>query len=1047
MKSTVRSKKAAGILVAVIACVVLTGGWASAQQAAGLTAVGGADPANGYPKWYIDGNGLQLAPCLDTTAADPCGLAGAIPDPASPISFPNNFPEEFFYWLLNAKITGIGARGAGTALLANALEGAFGGPTGTPADGAGAQIVFARFRFRVNGGLTPGATYTLTGPLGSRAFVADAAGAINFTDDRGCGAAPPACDFSLALLQPNVGPFLTWDAAAPAPPAGFIGDPAIDHTITGSPFGNNLFQISGPDVGGPGVSVVQTNVFSLMGKIFVRPATTTTLTSTPNPSTAGQAVTLTAAVAPVAPATGVPAGTVTFSDGGTTIGTATLDATGSASIVVSTLANANHSLTAAYGGSLDFLASTSAAVTQVVNGETATTLTTTPNPSTVEQAVTLTATVAALAPATGVPAGTVTFKDGAATIGTATLDATGRASIVVSTLANSNHSLTAVYGGGGNFLASTSAAVTQVVNAETTTTLTTSPNPSSLGQAVTLTATVAPVAPGTGVPTGTVTFRDGDTTIGTATLDATGSASIIISTFTAASHSLTAAYGGGGNFLASTSAAVTQVVNGATTTTLTTSPNPSTVGQAVTLTATVAAVAPATGVPTGTVTFKDGATAIGTATLGATESTSITVSTFARGSHSLTAVYGGSPDFQTSTSAAVTQVVNAETATTLTATPNPSRFGQAVTLTATVALVVPATGTPTGSVRFMDGAATIGTATLGANGSASIVVSTLATGSHSLTAAYGGAGNFLASTSTAVTQVVNAGDTTTTLTATPNPSRFGQAVTLTATVAAVAPAAGVPTGTVTFSDGAATIGTATLGATGSASIVVSTLAASSHSLTAAYGGSGNFLTSASAAVTQVVNAGGTTTTLTATPNPSTTGQAVTLTATVVAVAPAAGVPAGTVTFSDGAATIGTATLGANGSASIVVSTLAAGSHSLTAAYGGSGNFLASTSAAVTQVVNAPDTVSVTRAEQVLQTGELRVEGVNTRITGDGFAASVSIFSGGAVGTTCPGTLIATTPVSAADGRWAFRGVIALRPTTVCVKSAGGGVGTRAVDPK
>ena len=321
-----------------------------------------------------------------------------------------------------------------------------------------------------------------------------------------------------------------------------------------------------------GVSVVQTNVFSLMGKIFVRPATTTTLTSTPNPSTAGQAVTLTAAVAPVAPATGVPAGTVTFGDGGTTIGTATLDATGSASIVVSTLANANHSLTAAYGGSLDFLASTSAAVTQVVNGETATTLTTTPNPSTVEQAVTLTATVAALAPATGVPAGTVTFKDGAATIGTATLDATGRASIVVSTLANSNHSLTAVYGGGGNFLASTSAAVTQVVNAETTTTLTTSPNPSSLGQAVTLTATVAPVAPGTGVPTGTVTFRDGDTTIGTATLDATGSASIIISTFTAASHSLTAAYGGGGNFLASTSAAVTQVVNGATTTTLTTSP-------------------------------------------------------------------------------------------------------------------------------------------------------------------------------------------------------------------------------------------------------------------------------------------------------------------------------------------------------------------------------------------------------------------------------------------------------------------------------------------
>ena len=953
----VRSRKAAGILLAVMVCVILTGGWAYAQQAAGLSAVGGVDPANGYPKWYIDGNGLQLAPCLDTTVADPCGLlaGAAIPNPAAPISFPTNFPDEVFYLRLTAKITGIGG-GSGVATLGNALEGAFGGPTGTAADGAGAQIVFARFRFRVTGGLVSGATYTMTGPLGTQSFVAAAAGTINFTDDRGCGALPPACDFSLSLLQPNVGPFVRWDAAAPAPPAGFIGDPAIDHTVTGSPFGNNFFRITGPNVGGPGVNIVQTNVFLNIGKIFVRPATTTTLTSSLNPSIAGQAVTLTATVAPVAPATGVPAGDVTFRDGATTIGTATLDATGHASIVVSTLATGNHSLTAAYGGSLDFLASTSAAVTQVVNAETTTTLTTTPNPSTAGQAVTLTATVAPVAPATGVPTGAVTFMDGATAIGTATLGATGSASIAVSTLANGNHSLTAVYGGAGNFLASTSAAVTQVVNAQTTTTLTTTPNPSTVGQAVTLTATVAPVAPATGVPTGAVTFMDGATAIGTATLGATGSASIAVSTLANGNHSLTAVYGGAGNFLASTSAAVTQVVNGATTTTLTTTPNPSTVGQAVTLTARVVPVAPATGVPTGVVTFRDGATTIGTATLGATGSASIIVSTLALGNHSLTAVYGGSANFQTSTSAVVTQVVNA----------------------------------------------------------------------------------------------VNAA-TTTTLTATPNPSRFGQGVTLTATVVPVAPATGVPAGVVTFRDGLATIGTATLGVTGSASIVVSTLAAGSHSLTAVYGGGGNFLASTSAAVTQVVNAGVTTTTLTTTPNPSTAGQAVTLTATVVTVAPATGVPTGTVTFRDGLTTIGTATLGANGSASIVVSTLAAGSHSLTAAYGGSANFLASTSAAVTQVVNGAvnvtDTVSVNRAEQVLATGELRVNGGNTRITGGGFAASVSIFNGGAVGATCPGTLIATTAVSAGNGGWAFRGITAQRPTTVCVKSAGGGVGTRAVTPK
>src|SRR5262249_23197173 len=158
-----------------------------------------------------------------------------------------------------------------------------------------------------------------------------------------------------------------------------------------------------------------------------------------------------------------------------------------------------------------------------------------------------TATVAPVAPATGVPTGAVTFMDGTTAIGTATLNATGSASIAVSTLAIGNHSLTAVYGGGGNFLARPSAAVKQVVNGATTTTLTTTPNPSSLGQTVTLTATVSPVAPATGVPTGTVTFKDGATTIGTAALGATGSASLIVSTFAVGSHPLTAAYGGGGN--------------------------------------------------------------------------------------------------------------------------------------------------------------------------------------------------------------------------------------------------------------------------------------------------------------------------------------------------------------------------------------------------------------------------------------------------------------------------------------------------------------------
>src|SRR5206468_10974324 len=261
-------------------------------QAAGLAAVGAADPANGFPKWYIDNNGLQLAPCLDNNAADPCGLvaAGALPNPAGAVVFPGNFPNEVFYNRATARIDGIGG-GASRADLGIALEGAFGGATGTVADGRAAEVVFARLRIRVNGGLVPGASYTATYPFGSQTFVASAAGTINFTDNQGCAAAPPACDFTLALANTHVGPFLQWDPAASAPPAGYIGNPAIPHAIVGG--AANVFRISGPNVGGAGVNVVETNLFTIIGKIFVRASTTTTLTSTPNPSTVAQAATVT----------------------------------------------------------------------------------------------------------------------------------------------------------------------------------------------------------------------------------------------------------------------------------------------------------------------------------------------------------------------------------------------------------------------------------------------------------------------------------------------------------------------------------------------------------------------------------------------------------------------------------------------------------------------------------------------------------------------------------------------------------------------------------
>src|SRR5262249_46797255 len=179
------------------------------------------------------------------------------------------------------------------------------------------------------------------------------------------------------------------------------------------------------------------------------------------------------------------------------------------------------------------------------------------NPSVTGQAVTLTATVSPVAPALEALVGSVTFMDGATSLGVVTL-VNGTASLTVSALTADTHSLTAVYSGTADFAPSIWAALTQTVNqATTSTTLTSSLNPSVTGQAVTLSATVSPVLPAVGAPTGTVTFMDGTTSLGVATL-ANGSASLTISTLAAVTHSLTAVYSGDAGFAASTSTALTQ---------------------------------------------------------------------------------------------------------------------------------------------------------------------------------------------------------------------------------------------------------------------------------------------------------------------------------------------------------------------------------------------------------------------------------------------------------------------------------------------------------
>jgi hypothetical protein len=278
-------------------------------------------------------------------------------------------------------------------------------------------------------------------------------------------------------------------------------------------------------------------------------------------------------------------------------------------------------------------------------------------------------------------------------------------------------------------------------------------------------------------------------------------------------------------------------------TALTSSPNPSTIGQSVTFTATVTC----TGfTPAGSVTFKDGTTTLGSATLSAGQA-QLTTTSLAVGSHSITAIYSGDGNCAASTSPPLIQTVNqVGTGTALTSSQNPSMLGQSVTFTATVTC----TGfTPTGSVTFLDGATTLGTAPLNGAGVATFATSALTLGSHTMTASYGGDGNCAPTTSAPLTQTVNAAGGSVGLVSSLNPSIFGQPVTFTATVACNG---FTPTGSVTFRDGALALATVPLSG-GVAGFTTPALGLGVHPMTAAYSGDANCAAGASVVLTQAVN--------------------------------------------------------------------------------------------------------------------------------------------------------------------------------------------------
>jgi hypothetical protein len=367
------------------------------------------------------------------------------------------------------------------------------------------------------------------------------------------------------------------------------------------------------------------------------------------------------------------------------------------------------------------------------------------NPSAYGQSVTFTAQVVSLT--AGVPTGTVTFYDGASTLGTIALESNGYAWIATSALSIGTHAITAFYSGDALYLGSSNGVLQVVSSAPTSTGLVSSPNPSAYGRSVTFTASVSS---GGGTPAGTVTFLNGATSMGTATLSG-GQAALTTAALSGGVHAVTAVYGGSANFAGSTSAILPQTVNpAASVTTVTSSVNPSAYHEMVTFTARVTSSA---GVPAGKVTFKNGAVTLGTQTLNGSGVAALATNALAAGAHSITAVYAGDGSHAPGTSAALAQAVNkAVTKTNLTSSLNPSNHGTSVTFSASI---VPSFGgNVTGKVTFRNGTAALGTVTVNSANHARLTISTLAVGTHFITADYLGDSNFKVSTSAVLKQVV-----------------------------------------------------------------------------------------------------------------------------------------------------------------------------------------------------------------------------------------------------------------------------------------------------
>ena len=595
------------------------------------------------------------------------------------------------------------------------------------------------------------------------------------------------------------------------------GSPAIDAGNNSAPQLPTKDLDGSPrlqDATGQGYPIVDMGAYELPGQQNASP-TLLNLTPSTYETSGGNSITLTARLTS---ANGTPTGSVVFFEDGNQLGGSVIDATGTATFMPQGLVPGVHAFLATYAGAGSFTPAVSVKFYVLIDKYVPTLhLSGAPNPSLPNQPVTFTITITSPDNSILSP---ITLTDGSTTLATLTPSGGGTATYTTSSLTIGAHFLQASYAGDSTH-ANANASLTQtVVNGyPTPSTLTSSQNPASIGQSITFTDTITFNGSASASAPGTVTFYDnnGTTLLGsqaiTAQPNSTVTATFTTSALAIGTHNISAVLTSGNAY--SAAATLNQVILGhPTTTSLTASPLSGYALQPITLSATVAGTG--TAIPTGTVTFYDGTSALGSSPLDNTGHATFTTSTLTGGTHLLHAVYNGDSTFASSTSPNVSETLQLiPTSTALTITPSPSVGAQVVTATVQVApitspqysslfcgcnVILTITGLPpnvapaytlpvhNGTVAFHFG--------LG-----------FGAGTYTFSAAFSGSTAFAASTSPTVQQVVVPAPTAITLTASPNPVVQHQIVNLTAVIDAPLSAIIYP-GVITFFDGTVPIGSA-----------------------------------------------------------------------------------------------------------------------------------------------------------------------------------------------------------------------------------------------